>query len=122
MKYPVVEVINTASTDVLTCPNSSAVGPMKKLAVLFLLASMCACVHSQVKVTGSASVSGTAAINANSNVTVSSLVVTPANQTVDVGQAIGYTATVTFSDGTTLNVTNYGNWSSSNVAVAGIRF
>jgi hypothetical protein len=72
---------------------------MKKLALLFLLASMCACVHSQVKVTGSASVSGTAAINANSNLTVSSLVITPANQTVDVGQAIGYTATVTFSDG-----------------------
>jgi hypothetical protein len=54
--------------------------PMKKLAVLLLLASMCACVHSQVKVTGSASVSGTAAINANSNITVSSLVITPANQ------------------------------------------
>src|SRR6185437_11025783 len=92
---------------------------MKKFTLVFLLASLCACVHSQVKVQGTASVSGTAAINSSSNLTVASLAVSPTNQTVNVGQAVGYTAIITFSDGSTLDVTPYGNWSSSNLAVAG---
>ncbi|HTW75627.1 MAG TPA: PilC/PilY family type IV pilus protein [Steroidobacteraceae bacterium] len=52
--------------------------------------------------------------------TLVSITVTPANQTIDVGQTQQYTATGTYSDGSTLNLTAQVTWSSSDTGVATI--
>ncbi len=52
--------------------------------------------------------------------TLTSLVVTPANPTIYVGQAQQFTATAHYSDGSTRNVTSLATWSSSVTTVATI--
>jgi DNA-binding beta-propeller fold protein YncE len=49
-----------------------------------------------------------------------SIAVTPANPTIAVGIELPFTATGTYSDGTTQNLSNTANWTSSNTAVATI--
>ncbi|MGA8530954.1 MAG: Ig-like domain-containing protein [Acidobacteriaceae bacterium] len=66
-------------------------------------------------VTGTAALSVTAAAP-----TLSSIAVTPANPTVNVGAAQQFTATATYSDGSTQNVTTTATWTSSATAVATI--
>ncbi len=53
-------------------------------------------------------------------VTVTGIAVTPTNPTITVGSAQQFTATATFSDSTTGNITTIVNWTSSNTAVATI--
>jgi plastocyanin len=62
--------------------------------------------------------SGTITVLAN--VTLSSISVTPANPSVPTGQTNQFTATGTFSDNSTQDLTNQVNWTSSNTAVATI--
>jgi len=50
--------------------------------------------------------------------TLSSIAVTPANPTINVGATQPFTATGTFSDKTTRDITNFVVWSSSNTVVA----
>ncbi|MBJ6727573.1 DUF4082 domain-containing protein [Geomesophilobacter sediminis] len=50
--------------------------------------------------------------------TLTSLAVSPANQSVTAGATVQYTATGTYSDGSTKNLTTSATWSSSNTAVA----
>lgn len=50
--------------------------------------------------------------------TLTSLAVTPANSSQDIGSSIHFTATATFSNGTTQNVTTLATWTSSAPAVA----
>jgi type IV pilus assembly protein PilY1 len=52
--------------------------------------------------------------------TLVSITVTPANQTIDVGQTEQYTATGTYSDGSTLNLTAEVTWTSTTTSVATI--
>jgi 6-phosphogluconolactonase (cycloisomerase 2 family) len=51
---------------------------------------------------------------------LSSISVTPANQSIQTGQNLQFTATGTFSDGSTQNLTTSVTWSSSNTAIATI--
>ena len=51
---------------------------------------------------------------------LTSIQVTPANSTIDIGQAQQFTAVGTFSDGSSKDVTNLVTWSSSNTSVATI--
>lgn len=50
--------------------------------------------------------------------TLTSLAVTPANSSQDIGASIQFTATATFSNGSTQNVTSLATWTSSAPAVA----
>ena len=52
--------------------------------------------------------------------TLSSIAVTPANQTITIGATQQYTATGTYSDGSTQNLTSQAAWTSSNTGVASI--
>ena len=52
--------------------------------------------------------------------TLSSIAVTPVNQTITIGATQQYTATGTYSDGSTQNLTSQAAWSSSSTGVAGI--
>ena len=76
---------------------------------------------------------GTATISARDNVTgiasnvailtvgpptLASIRVTPANQTIQTGQNLQFTATGSFSDGSIQNLTTAVNWTSSNMAAA----
>jgi uncharacterized protein YjdB len=65
----------------------------------------------------SGSVSGGAVLVVNSAV-ATSLVVTPASSSVFVGAQQQFTATLNYSDGSSMNVTSTVTWSSSNSAVA----
>ncbi|MGA9209493.1 MAG: DUF4082 domain-containing protein, partial [Terriglobales bacterium] len=56
----------------------------------------------------------------NSAATLSSIAVNPANPTPAVGSQTGFTATGTYSDGSTRNLTDVVTWASSNTAVATI--
>jgi RHS repeat-associated protein len=49
-----------------------------------------------------------------------SIAVTPVNPTLSLGQTLGFSATGTFADSTTKNLTNIVSWSSSNTAIATI--
>ena len=51
---------------------------------------------------------------------LTSIQVSPANSTIDIGQTQQFTAVGTFSDGNTQDLTNLVNWSSSNTNVAAI--
>lgn len=51
---------------------------------------------------------------------MTAIAITPSTPTIAVGATLGFTATGTYSDGTTANVTNSATWSSSNTAVATI--
>jgi uncharacterized protein YjdB len=64
-------------------------------------------------ITGSATLNGTTA-------TLSSIAVTPATNTMSVGQSKQLHATATFSDATTLDVTTQVTWSSSDMTIATI--
>lgn len=67
---------------------------------------------------GTASGGGTASALGGSNVTISSLAVVPSGSpTQNVGQTLGLTATITWSDATTTNVTASVAWSSSNLGI-----
>jgi hypothetical protein len=50
--------------------------------------------------------------------TLTSITLSPANQTVSAGTQLSFIATGTYSNGTTLNITGQTRWTSSNVAVA----
>ncbi len=66
-------------------------------------------------------VSGTAAVTVTASTpTLSSIAVTPANPTVAVGATQQFTATGTYSDGSTSNITSQVTWSSSSTADATI--
>ena len=52
------------------------------------------------------------------NATLQSIAVTPANPTVPQGGIQQFAATGTFSDGSTVDLTNQANWTSSNATVA----
>ena len=52
--------------------------------------------------------------------TLTKLIVTPANQVLSVGQMVNMMATAVFSDGTTQDVTQQANWTSSDDSVADI--
>ena len=54
------------------------------------------------------------------NKAVSSIAVTPSSASVDIGGTQQFTATATYADGTTANVTSNATWSSSNATVATI--
>jgi uncharacterized protein YjdB len=64
-------------------------------------------------------VSGTASITVVA-ATLRSIAVTPANATTTVGLRSSYTATGTFSDGTTVDLTTQVTWSTGNATVAAI--
>jgi len=55
-----------------------------------------------------------------SNATLVSIAVTPATPSLVLGQSLGFTATGTFSDGTTQDITNSVSWNSSDPLVATI--
>jgi trimeric autotransporter adhesin len=61
--------------------------------------------------------SGTTTITVNS---LSSLAITPTNPSVGVGSSVQLQAVGTFSDGSTQNVTNLANWTSSTPSVASV--
>lgn len=65
---------------------------------------------------------GTATLTVTSagTVTLQSIVVTPAGTTISSGSSRQYTATGSYSDGSTQNLTNQVNWASTNTAVATI--
>jgi uncharacterized protein YjdB len=67
----------------------------------------------------SGSIKGTTTIIV-SNAALSSIAVTPANPSIALGLTEQFTATGTFTDGSTQNLTNSVTWSSSNAAVATI--
>ena len=50
--------------------------------------------------------------------TLTSIALSPANQTISAGTQLSFIATGTYSNGTTLNITGQTRWTSSNVAVA----
>ncbi len=52
--------------------------------------------------------------------TLSTLTIAPANPTARAGSTVAFTATGTFSDGSTLDVTSFVTWTSSNTATADI--
>ena len=54
------------------------------------------------------------------NATIMSIAITPANPSVTAGTQVSFTATGTFSDGSSVNLTNQVTWSSSNATVATI--
>jgi hypothetical protein len=60
---------------------------------------------------------GTASLTVT-NATLSSITVTPNNPHISAGAVEQFTATGTFSDGTSLNITNQATWTSTNVQVA----
>ena len=62
---------------------------------------------------------GTASLKVT-NATLTSLSVTPSSASISLGSSQQYTAVGTFSDGSTVNVSNQANWTSSNIAVATI--
>jgi len=64
--------------------------------------------------------SGSSAITVNSGVTLVSLAVNPSNPTIQVGHTQQFTATGTFSDGSTHDVTRDCTWTSSDTKVATI--
>jgi hypothetical protein len=64
-------------------------------------------------------VSGMASL-AVSGATLKSLAITPANPTTMVGAVLSFTATGTFDDGSTLDVTPFVTWTSSNLAAADV--
>src|SRR5205823_5614252 len=53
-------------------------------------------------------------------ITLTGIVVTPVNPSVNIGQTQQFSATATFSDGTTQDITATAHWSSSTVGVASI--
>jgi hypothetical protein len=55
-----------------------------------------------------------------SSITVSSIVVSPSSRSIAVGTTTQFTATATYSDGSTGDVTNSAVWSSSSSSVAGV--
>lgn len=70
---------------------------------------------------GTASGGGTASAMGGGGLSVSSLVVVPsASPTQNVGQTLGLTATATFSDATTQNVTAGAAWTTSNAAIGAL--
>jgi uncharacterized protein YjdB len=66
--------------------------------------------------------SGTAEINvtSSSTKTITSIAVTPASPSFDVGSTQQFTATATYSDGSNANVSSTATWASSNTSVATI--
>ena len=64
------------------------------------------------------SIAGTTTLTCTVAVTLASLAVTPGNPTQASGSAVAFTATGTYSDGSTQNLTSSSNWWSSNAAVA----
>ena len=60
---------------------------------------------------------GTASLNVT-NATLSSILVSPNNPHINSGTSEQFVATATFSDGTSLNITNQAAWTSSDVNVA----
>ena len=72
---------------------------------------------------GTTSITATAAGTAGASATLTvnkltSIAVTPANPAVPIGTNQQFTATATFSDGTTSNITSTATWTSSNAAAA----
>jgi uncharacterized protein YjdB len=63
---------------------------------------------------------GVTYLGSGSNVTLSSIAVTPANPTLQTGATQQFTATGTYSDNSTQNITGQVTWSSSNTAAATI--
>ena len=63
-------------------------------------------------------VTGSASLTVQSPPTLSSIAVTPTNPTIIVGATQQFTATGTYSDGSTQNITSQVTWASSNTAVA----
>jgi len=62
---------------------------------------------------------GTATLNVSS-ATLASIVLSPSSSSINVGQTQSFTATGTFSDGSTLDITNKVVWASSTTSVATI--
>ncbi|MES2262377.1 MAG: Ig-like domain-containing protein [Pseudomonadota bacterium] len=62
--------------------------------------------------------SANATLNVTAPLTLTSIAVTPANSTMLVGAFSQFTATATYSDGTTANISASANWTSGNTAVA----
>ena len=67
----------------------------------------------------SGSISGTSSLTVTSAISTS-IAISPANASLPLDVSQQYTATATFSDGTTQNVTNVVSWSSSSSSVASI--
>lgn len=66
-----------------------------------------------------AGVSGTASLTVNA-ITLVSIAIVPASATTNASQTVQYTATGTFTDGSSVDLTTTATWVSSNVAVATI--
>ena len=62
--------------------------------------------------------SGGAYLSPSTAAVLSSIAIDPATSSVAAGLTVAYTATGTFSDGTTQDVTSQASWSSSSTAVA----
>jgi len=69
---------------------------------------------------GTAGIVSPAANLTVTSATLASIVVTPANSSIAKGATLQFTATGTFSDGTTQDITHGVSWSSSNTSIAAI--
>ena len=67
---------------------------------------------------GGAKVSATATVTVAVSKTVASIAVAPLNGSISVGATQPFTATATYSDGTTANITSTVSWRTANAAVA----
>lgn len=89
---------------------------IKRISLLALI--VCAGLYSQVKVSGKAGVFGRVGLNLAPNISITSIAVGPTAQSQVMGSTVGYTATLTLSNGQTVNVTQYAIWSYTNPPVA----
>jgi plastocyanin len=77
-------------------------------------------VHSAPLGNGFSGMIGTITVMGNAQPTLTTITVTPANQTIGVASTEAYTATGTFSDNSQQNITSQVTWTSSNMAAASI--
>lgn len=68
---------------------------------------------------GTGNIGGTTS-NQTGSITVSSIVISPASQSQNVSQTIGFSATATFSNGQSGDITTSATWNTSNSAIASL--